>query len=602
MSNRYDVIVVGGGHAGVEAAWAASRMGARTLLATISRSTIAKMSCNPAVGGIGKGQLVREIDALGGLMGRAIDAVGIQFRILNRSKGPAVQSPRAQADKYAYQDWIGAVLGSAENLEIAEAIVAELLVADSRISGIVCTDGRTFHAPAVVVTAGTFLGAVLYCGSRRWPGGRFGEPVSNELSDCLRRLGLITKRLKTDTPARLDGRTIDTAKLEVQYGDEKPAPFSFLTASIDRPQVPCWITYTNPAIHNLIKENLDRAPLQSDNAESVGPRYCPNIETKILRFADKTRHQVFLEPEDRSITTIYCNGISTSMPEDIQEKMLFLMPGTERAKIVHYAYAIEYDYCPATQLKANLESRRVAGLFLAGQVNGTTGYEEAAALGLMAGVNAVLSIQKKDPFILGRDQAYIGVMLDDLLTREIDEPYRMFTSRAEYRLTLRSDNADARLTPVGRRIGLVDDLRWQIFQTKQAQIDLLTAYLRSNRTEGKALWDWAKQPGHPLAEDLTVDKGVQNLNLPIQVLESAAIQAKYEGYLIRQQREISKFRNLENIYLPNRLDYYKVPHLRFEAKEKLSAYRPFTLGQVSRIGGITPADVAVLQIYLKKNT
>jgi tRNA uridine 5-carboxymethylaminomethyl modification enzyme len=602
MNNRYDVIIVGGGHAGAEAAWAASRVGARTLLLTMSRDTIAKMSCNPAIGGIGKGQLVREIDALGGLMARAIDATGIQYRILNRSKGPAVQSPRAQADKYAYKDWIRAALETAENLEIAEAIAAEVLTANGHVSGVVCTAGRTFSAPAVVLTTGTFLRGIMHCGPRQWPGGRLGEPASNELSDCLKRLGLIVKRLKTGTPVRLDARTVALDKLEAQAGDEKPVPFSFLTEAIEQPQVPCWITYTNEAIHKLLKDNLDRAPLYTGQIESVGPRYCPSIETKILRFADKSRHQVFLEPEDRAMTTIYCNGISTSVPEDVQEEMLRLMVGTERAKIVHYAYAIEYDYCPATQLKVNLESRLVPGLFMAGQINGTTGYEEAGALGLMAGINAALSVQGKEPFVLGRDQAYIGVMVDDLLTREIDEPYRMFTSRAEYRLTLRSDNADARLTPIGRRIGLVEDFRWQVYTAKQAQIESLTAYLHSTRINGKPLWEWAKQPGHPLADDLTAEEGVRKMNLPPQVIEAAAIQAKYEGYLARQHREISKFRNLENVRLPDRLDYYSVPHLRFEAREKLSAYRPFTLGQASRIGGITPADIAVLQIHLKKST
>jgi tRNA uridine 5-carboxymethylaminomethyl modification enzyme len=602
MNNRYDVIVVGGGHAGVEAAWAASRMGAQTLLVTMSRDTIAKMSCNPAIGGIGKGQLVREIDALGGLMARAIDATGIQFRILNRSKGPAVQSPRAQADKYAYKAWILAALEAADNLDIAEAIAAEVLTADGHVSGIACTDGRTFTSPAVILTTGTFLRGIMHCGPRQWQGGRLGEPASNELSDCLKRLGLIVKRLKTGTPVRLDGRTVDLDKLEAQPGDEKPAAFSFLTEAIEQPQVPCWITYTNEAIHKLLKDNLDRAPLYTGQIESVGPRYCPSIETKIIRFADKSRHQVFLEPEDRAMTTIYCNGISTSVPEDVQEEMLRLMPGTERAKIVHYAYAIEYDYCPATQLKVNLESRLIPGLFMAGQINGTTGYEEAGALGLMAGVNAVLSVQNKEPFVLGRDQAYIGVIVDDLLTREIDEPYRMFTSRAEYRLTLRSDNADTRLTPIGRRIGLVDDSRWRAYTDKQAQIESLTACLHTTRIDGKALWEWAKQPGHPLADNLTANEEVRKMNLPPQVLDAAAIQAKYEGYLARQHREISKFRNLENVRLPDRLDYNNVPHLRFEAREKLSAYRPFTLGQASRIGGITPADIAVLQIYLKKSS
>ncbi len=602
MGTDYDIIVVGGGHAGAEAAWAASRMGARTLLLTMSRDTIAKMSCNPAIGGIGKGQLVREIDALGGLMARAIDATGIQFRILNRSKGPAVQSPRAQADKYAYKDWIRGVLESADNLDIAEAIATEVLVKDGCVSGVACDSGACFSAAAVILTTGTFLRGVMHCGTEQWQGGRLGEPASNELSDCLRRLGLIVKRLKTGTPVRLDAGSVDLDRLEVQPGDENPVPFSFLSDTIEQDQVPCWITYTNEAIHQLLKDNLHRAPLYTGQIESIGPRYCPSIETKITRFADKTRHQVFLEPEDRGMTTFYCNGISTSVPHDVQEAMLRLMPGTERAKIVHYAYAIEYDYCPATQLTVNLECREVPGLFMAGQINGTTGYEEAGALGLMAAVNAVHSLEGKEPFVLGRDQAYIGVMVDDLLTREIDEPYRMFTSRAEYRLTLRSDNADRRLTAVGRALGLVDDLRWDVYRTKQQQIDQLTAYLQMNRTGGKSLWEWLKQPGHPLASDLNGADGVREMDLPRQVAEAVLIHAKYEGYLARQERESGRFRNLENVRLPAGLDYQQVPHLRYEAREKLSAYRPFTLGQASRVGGITPADIAVIQIYLRKTT
>lgn len=602
MKTDYDVIVVGGGHAGAEAAWAASRMGACTLLMTLRRDTIAKMSCNPAIGGIGKGQLVREIDALGGLMARAADAAGIQFRILNRSKGPAVQSPRAQTDKYAYKDWIRQALEAADNLDIYEGMAAEVLLRHGRTAGISCTDGRRFNAPAVILTTGTFLRGVLHCGPEQRPGGRLDEPASNELSDCLKRLGLIVRRLKTGTPVRLAADTVDLDKLEVQPGDQPPVPFSFLTETLPQTQVPCWITYTNPSIHQLLRDNLHRAPLYTGQIESVGPRYCPSIETKIVRFADKTRHQVFLEPEDRAVTTIYCNGISTSVPKDVQEAMLRLMAGTEKARIVHYAYAIEYDYCPAVQLKINLESRLIPGLFMAGQINGTTGYEEAGALGLMAGINAVLSIRAEEPFVLGRDQAYIGVMIDDLLTREMDEPYRMFTSRAEYRLTLRADNADARLTPLGYKLGTVDESRWQAYLAKQRQIEELTAYLRSVRQAGKTLWECIQQPQHPLAEDLSSDEQVRQRGLPAQVLQAVATAAKYEGYLARQQRQIGRFRHLENIRLPEGLDYFQIPHLRFEAREKLSAFRPFTLGQASRVGGITPADVDVLAIYLRKSS
>ncbi len=597
---KYDIIVVGGGHAGAEAAWAASRLGAQTLLLTMRRDTIAKMSCNPAIGGLAKGQIVREIDAMGGLMGLATDAAGIQFRLLNRSKGPAVQSPRAQTDKYQYAAYIRQQLESADNLTLVESTAAEVLTQNDAVCGVRCEDGTEFAASAVILTTGTFLRGVMHMGRKQWPGGRLGEPAGNALSDCLRRLGLTVKRLKTGTPVRLDGATLDYDKTDIQPGDADPQPFSFMNDRIDRPQVPCWITWTNPAIHELLRANLHLAPMYTGQIQSVGPRYCPSIETKIMRFADKTRHQVFLEPEDQHVTTIYCNGISTSYPKEIQEQMLRLMEGTQRAKIVHYAYAIEYDYCPATQLKPNLETRPLAGLFLAGQINGTSGYEEAAGQGLLAGVNAVHKLAGKEPLILGRDQAYLGVLVDDLLTREIDEPYRMFTSRAEYRLTLRSDNADARLTPIGRQIGLVEESRWQRFCAKQQAIEQLESYLKQTRIGGKSLWEWIKQPDHSLAEDLTNDDRIAAMRLSREIIQAAAIACKYEGYLARQDKQIAAFRNLEHIKLPADLDYHRIPHLRFEAREKLAAFRPFTLGQASRLGGITPADITIIQIHLKK--
>jgi tRNA uridine 5-carboxymethylaminomethyl modification enzyme len=599
-SRRFDCIVVGGGHAGAEAAWAASRLGAATLLITMSRQTIAKMSCNPAIGGLAKGQIVREVDALGGLMGLATDATGIQFRMLNRSKGPAVQSPRAQSDKYKYKDYVRHALENAANLTIVEGIAAEVLTQDNAVRGVRCLDGAEYWAPAVVLTTGTFLRGIMHLGEKQWPGGRLDEPASNELSDSLRRLGLTVGRLKTGTPVRLAGDSIDYDKLDTQPGDEEPSPFSFLNDRIDRKQIPCWITWTNPAIHQLLRDNLNRAPLYSGQITSVGPRYCPSIESKILRFADKDRHQVFLEPEDEAITTIYCNGISTSYPADIQEQMLRLMVGTERARIVHYGYAIEYDYCPAVQLKENLETRRIAGLFLAGQINGTSGYEEAAGQGLMAGLNAARKVAGHEPLILRRDQAYIGVMMDDLLTRPIDEPYRMFTSRAEYRLSLRSDNADVRLTPLGRQCGLVDDYRWQRFQDKLAQMEALRRMLKTTRRQGKSLWDILKQPQAGLAERLWLEPEVAAMHCPRQVVEAVAIESRYEGYLARQERDIAHLRNLDNIRIPDGLDYFGVSHLRYEAKERLSAVKPLTLGQASRVGGITPADIAVLQIYLRK--
>jgi tRNA uridine 5-carboxymethylaminomethyl modification enzyme len=598
--NKFDCIVIGGGHAGAEAAHAAAKIGATTLLLTISKETIAKASCNPAIGGIAKGQIVKEVDALGGLMGIATDTTGIQFRLLNRSKGAAVQSPRAQIDKYKYSECIIKLLEQTSNLTIIDGLAAEILVDDNQVRGVVCTDGRTFYSGAVIVTTGTFLKGVMHTGTKQWPGGRLNEPASNELSDCLRKLGFDVQRLKTGTPARLDAKTIDYDKTQIQYGDEKPAPFSFLTDSITRPQIPCWITYTNEQIHKLLLDNLDRAPMYTGQIASTGPRYCPSIETKIKRFSDKTRHQVFLEPEDEEQRTIYCNGISTSVPEDVQEQMLKLMPGTEHAKIVHYAYAIEYDYCPAIQLKPSLETRKIKGLFFAGQINGTSGYEEAAGQGIMAGINAARLLDNKEPVVLGRHQAYIGVMVDDLLTREIDEPYRMFTSRAEWRMSLRSDNADKRLTQIGRDIGLVDDVRWNRYQQTIEQIKTLTEFLKNTRKGGKTLWEYLKQPQNPLHHEIAGLPEIAALNVRADVVESVCTDAKYEGYLAKEAKEVAQYQKNEKLKLPDSLDYDKVEHLRAEAKEKLRRFKPATLGQAGRIGGITPADIMIVQIHLRK--
>jgi len=617
----FDCIVIGGGHAGIEAAHAAATIGAWTCLLTLTKATIGKMSCNPAIGGLGKGQIAREVDALGGLMGLATDATGIQFRLLNRSKGPAVHAPRAQTDKYKYQDFMRQRLEGTPNLEIIEAMASEVLTQGSQVCGVRCADGRILSAPTVILTTGTFLRGLMHVGTEQFPGGRLGEPAANELSQNLERIGLEVGRLKTGTPVRLDAATVDLDKLEIQYGDPDPMPFSFLTDKIDRPQTPCWITYTNEAIHQLIRDNLSRAPLYTGQIKSVGPRYCPSIETKIIRFADKDRHQVFLEPEDEARTTIYCNGISTSLPKDVQEQMLKLMPGTEHARIVHYAYAIEYDYCPPVQLQPSLETRRVAGLFLAGQINGTSGYEEAAGQGIIAGINAARKLQGKEPLVLGRDQAYIGVLIDDLLTRGIDEPYRMFTSRAEHRLTLRSDNADRRLTAIGRSVGLVDQNRYDKFQSKLDAIERLKQYLQSTRQRGVSLWDLLRRPDGPSLDKVIADCGLRiadcarpsvseseirdpksEIDRPRDVLEAVTIDAKYEGYLAKQERLIAQQRSLDSKKIPPDLDYARIEHLRMEAKEKLTAFKPATLGHASRISGITPADITVLQVYLKKNS
>jgi len=599
-TNHFDCIVIGAGHAGAEAAHAAAHLGAKTALVTLCRETVGQMSCNPAIGGLAKGQIVREIDALGGLMGRAIDATGIQFRILNRSKGPAVQSPRAQADKYRYAAWIREALEATPGLTLIEAMVDAITVEHHRVTGIRVDTGVAYTSPTVVVATGTFMKGLMHVGPEQQPGGRLNEPASPWLSDCLRNLGLTVARLKTGTPPRLDARTVDLETLEAQHGDACPQPFSFLNDRIDQEQIPCWITYTQENIHRLLRDNLDRAPMFSGQIQSTGPRYCPSIESKIVRFPDKRQHQVYLEPEDREITTLYCNGISTSVPRDIQEQMIQMLPGTERARIVHYAYAIEYDYCPARQLKLSLETKTVQGLYLAGQINGTSGYEEAAGQGLLAGLNAVRSLSARDPVVLKRSQAYLGVLVDDLLTRDITEPYRMFTSRAEYRLSLRADNADRRLTPLGQDLGLVEAKRWQRLQRKQDQLARLVAYLQQTRREGSRLWDILRQPQNTLAGQLDQDPFVCQHRIEAAVVETVVIDAKYEGYLAKQDRLVANLQTLDRVPLPAAIDYLSIDHLRHEAREKLASFRPETLGQASRIGGITPADVTVLQVFLRK--
>jgi tRNA uridine 5-carboxymethylaminomethyl modification enzyme len=607
-TNDFDCVVIGAGHAGIEASHAAARIGAKTALITIDKNKIAAMSCNPAIGGLAKGQVVREVDALGGLMGLATDATGIQFRMLNRSKGPAVQSPRAQADKYRYQRFMTNVLEQTPNLTSIEQLVTNIIVEDGRVVGVRGKDGWVCNTKAVIVATGTFLRGLMHIGSEQFEGGRRGEPSADELSACLERLGLIVKRLKTGTPPRLDAGTIDYEKLEVQQGDKEPAPFSFMNGKIDRPQIPCWITYTDEKIHKLIRDNLDRAPLYTGQIKSTGPRYCPSIETKVVRFADKTRHQIFLEPEEQEQRVIYCNGISTSMPKDVQDEMIKHLPGCENARILHYGYAIEYDYCPPIQLKNNLETKKVAGLFMAGQINGTSGYEEAAGQGIIAGINAARFLQGAEPIVLGRDQAYIGVMIDDLLTKGlgvegvgiVDEPYRMFTSRAEYRLSLRSDNADRRLTAIGKSAGLVDGRRWEKFQNKLSDIERLKEYLMKTRQDGVSLWQQLRRPNSPLAETLHNDLRVKEAGFSKEVIDSVVIDARYEGYLTKQNRLAAQLNSLDGKKIPSDLDYRIIVHLRMEAKEKLSLFRPQTLGQAGRISGITPADITVILVHLKK--
>jgi tRNA uridine 5-carboxymethylaminomethyl modification enzyme len=598
----YDVLVIGAGHAGAEAALAAARMGAKTALLTSNLDTIALMSCNPAIGGVGKGQIVREIDALGGAMGVAIDRTGIQFRMLNRSKGPAMHGPRAQADKRAYQEEIKQTLESQPNLSLRQETVEDILVEDAgndrpQVVGVRVLGDVIYQAKAVVLCAGTFMQGMLHVGETTLPGGRMGEPTTSGVSRALAKLGLTLGRFKTGTPARLNGRTIDFGKIEQQAGDREPEPFSFLTDRIDCEQIPCWVTYTTPEVHDLIRANLHRAPMYTGQIQSTGPRYCPSIETKVVRFADKTRHQLFLEPEGRRTHEIYINGMSTSLPRDVQDAMLRLIPGLEHAEIVRYGYAIEYDYLPPSQLRPSLETKRIAGLFCAGQVNGTTGYEEAAAQGLMAAANAVLSLRGQEPWVLRRDEAYIGVMIDDLVTRGVDEPYRMFTSRAEYRLLLRPDNADRRLTPIAQRLGLIGDDRWQRFRTKDAEIARVTQILETTHQESGSLAKFLRRP------EITWQDIVARLpelaDVSCEVATQATYDAKYAGYVARQQVDVARQQRLANRRIPAGLDYRTVPHLRIEACEKLSHVQPVDFSQASRISGITPADLSVLLIHLE---
>lgn len=616
---NYDVLVIGSGHAGTEAAFAAARTGCRVALLTQNLDTIAQMSCNPAIGGAAKGQIVREIDALGGVMGLNIDATGIQFRVLNASRGPSVQAPRAQADKKAYQFRVKYLLEEEPLIDLHQANIARLLVEDDRVFGAESTLGLRFLARTVVVTTGTFMRGLMHVGLQNATGGRMGDGVST-LSDSLKELGLEVERFKTGTPCRLNGRTIDFSKCDRQDGESRPRPFSFVPERInDDPgegaglfnlnryqpeteefhveQRSCWMTYTNEKTHRIIRDNLDKSPLYSGRIAGVGPRYCPSIEDKVVKFADKPKHQIFLEPEGLHTQEYYVNGVSTSLPYEVQLEFLHSVPGLENVHVVRPGYAVEYDYCPPTQLRATLETKQVQNLYLAGQINGTSGYEEAGAQGLMAGANAALKARGGPEFLLGREEAYIGVMIDDLITKGVREPYRMFTSRAEHRLLLRHDNADLRLTAKGAEAGLIDERRLQALGEKRANLEKARQALKKHRSGGQNYEKWLKRPESDWRQ---MPEEVLAACPKASIWDHVQNDVKYEGYIIRQRDAVERLRKNEHRELPADLDFLSVRGIKPEAQQALRQIRPRTLGQAGRISGVTPADMAVLTLHVEK--